>query len=77
MPLFGRSTHNATAVNFIIDHLRDQTAQTYFEDSRLARFRELVHDRQTIAAAKEYCDVTGGDIAQAQLCVDIAKQLNA
>lgn len=77
MPWYSRPSRDSVAMSFIIDRLRDKTAQSYFDASRFERFRELVRDGHGIAAAKEYCDVTGAGIGEARLCVEIMRRMNA
>ncbi|MEP6798316.1 MAG: hypothetical protein ABI890_09220 [Lapillicoccus sp.] len=59
------------AVGFIIRNLMDGGLVALWEDEKFRTFRDLVADRKTIAAAKEYQSVTGADLPECHLAVKL------
>lgn len=64
------------AVGFIINNLSNRSLRALLDEERLRAFRDLVADGKTIAAAEEYQSVTGADIPECHLAVEVTVACN-
>ena len=59
----------------VIEFIRRNFSTSEFPNDKLAHFSELISDGKEIAAAQEYCKITGAEVSEAHLAVSVAKDL--
>lgn len=70
MKIHGRIQEDV-AVGFIVRNLSNLSLEGFLGDERLRAFRDLVADGKKIAAAAEYKSVTGADLPECHLVVEL------
>jgi hypothetical protein len=62
------------ATEFVLRNLADQSLADYLSAEPLQPFVDLVRTGKEIAAAQQYQQVTGADLPEAHLAVQIARR---